>query len=80
MNPGQTVVMAVPAAVALAVALPAHADRTANALRAGDPAVVARVDGGACLVDLRCIDPDHDDRLAQAVLAALVVVGTEGSP
>ncbi len=64
----------------LAVALPAHADRTANALRAGAPAVVARVDGGACLVDLRCIDPDHDDRLAQAVLAALVVVGTEGRP
>ena len=55
----------------LAVALPGAADPVAAALRLGDPAVVARVDAGACLVDLRCIDPADDDRLAHAVKAAL---------
>ncbi len=55
-----------------AVALPAAA---APALRcpagpAGDP-VVGRVEHGRCLLDLRSVPADDDDRLARAVLAAL---------
>jgi L-seryl-tRNA(Ser) seleniumtransferase len=49
-----------------AVSLP---ERYAPRLRAGDPAVVARLDGGRCLLDLRCIPPSDDDALVQAVLA-----------
>jgi L-seryl-tRNA(Ser) seleniumtransferase len=48
-----------------AVALPTA---YAAPLRTGDPAVVARVEHGRCLVDLRCIDPRDDDRVAEAVL------------
>ena len=44
-------------------------ERYAARLRAGDPAVVARLDGGRCLLDLRCIPPSDDDALVQAVLA-----------
>mgnify|MGYP001593893176 CR=1 FL=1 len=55
----------------LAVALPGPPDPIATALRTGDPAVVARVDAGACLVDLRCIDPRDDERLATAIEVAL---------
>ena len=50
-----------------AVALPTA---YAAALRVGDPSVVARVERGRCLVDLRCVDPADDDRLADAVRAA----------
>jgi L-seryl-tRNA(Ser) seleniumtransferase len=49
-----------------AVSLP---ERYAAALRTGDPAVVARVEHGRCLVDPRCIAPSDDDALVQAVLA-----------
>lgn len=46
-------------------------------LRLGDPAVLPRVHGGACLIDLRCI-PEHDDnRLLAAVRRALAVIGPE---
>ncbi len=49
-----------------AVALPtAYAQR----LRRGDPSVVARVHRGRCLIDLRCVEPGDDPRLAAAVLA-----------
>ena len=51
-----------------AVRLPESA---AQALRAGDPAVLPRVHDGACLVDLRCIPEADDDRLIAAVIAAL---------
>ena len=43
----------------------------ARALRLGNPAVVARVQGGALLLDLRAIDPGNDDRLRDAVVAGL---------
>lgn len=43
----------------------------AAALRVGRPPVLARVDKGRCLVDLRCVDPTDDHLLAAAVLAAL---------
>ena len=49
-----------------AVSLP---ERYAARLRAGDPAVVARLEGGRCLLDLRCVPPEFDDELVQAVLA-----------
>jgi L-seryl-tRNA(Ser) seleniumtransferase len=49
-----------------AVALP---ERYAAALRAGDPAVLGRVERGRCLLDLRALPPDADDALLSAVLA-----------
>jgi L-seryl-tRNA(Ser) seleniumtransferase len=47
-----------------AAALAAH-------LRAGDPAVVGRVEHGAVLLDLRTIDPVDDVVLGGALAAAL---------
>jgi L-seryl-tRNA(Ser) seleniumtransferase len=41
------------------------------ALRAGADPVVARVEHGRCVVDLRSVDPDHDARLAAAIRAAV---------
>ena len=49
-----------------AVALP---ERYAAALRAGDPAVLARLDHGRCLLDLLAVDPTQDPALAAAVRA-----------
>lgn len=51
-----------------ALALPGP---VAPRLRAGDPPVVARVEGGRCLVDLRCVDPADDETVAAALRAAL---------
>ncbi len=49
-----------------AVALPSsYAER----LRAGEPCVVARVERDRCLVDLRCIPVEDDERVREAVLA-----------
>ncbi|MBW3578419.1 MAG: L-seryl-tRNA(Sec) selenium transferase [Actinobacteria bacterium] len=55
-------------AVALEVSQP---DELAGELRAGEPPVVGRVEGGTLLLDLRTIAPAHDDLLAEAVRAAL---------
>ncbi len=52
----------------LAVALP---ETVAAQLRSGDPAVVARVVDGRCLVDLRCVAQRDDERLTEAVRKAL---------
>ncbi len=49
-----------------AVALPAA---YLPALRLGDPCVVGRIEKDRCLLDLRCIPEQDDQRLAQAVLA-----------
>jgi L-seryl-tRNA(Ser) seleniumtransferase len=49
-----------------AVSLP---ERYAEQLRAGDPAVVGRLEGGRCLLDLRGVAPSDDDALIRAVLA-----------
>ncbi|NDU76509.1 L-seryl-tRNA(Sec) selenium transferase [Actinomadura sp. DSM 109109] len=38
-------------------------------LRRGTPAVMGRVEGGRCLLDLRSVPPDQDGVLAQAMLA-----------
>jgi L-seryl-tRNA(Ser) seleniumtransferase len=40
-------------------------------LRTATPPVVARVEDGRTLLDLRTIDPDHDDHVAAALVAAL---------
>jgi L-seryl-tRNA(Ser) seleniumtransferase len=47
-----------------AVELP---EACAERLRRGEPAVVARVDRGHCLVDLRCVPPE-DDALVEAAI------------
>jgi L-seryl-tRNA(Ser) seleniumtransferase len=49
-----------------AVALP---ERFAEALRAGDPCVVGRVENRRCLLDLRCVPPERDADVTKAVLA-----------
>jgi L-seryl-tRNA(Ser) seleniumtransferase len=51
-----------------AVRLP---EAAAAPLRAGDPAVLARVHDGACLVDLRCVPEADDERVLAAVRSAL---------
>ena len=51
-----------------AVELP---ETCAEALRRGEPAVVARVERGRCLVDLRCVPVEEDGRVEAAVHAAL---------
>jgi L-seryl-tRNA(Ser) seleniumtransferase len=38
-------------------------------LRAGTPAVVGRLEAGRCLLDLRTVAPEDDERLVKAVLA-----------
>ena len=50
-----------------AVELP---EELAYPLRRGEPAVVARVHGGHCLIDLRCVPEDDDERLVTAVQRA----------
>lgn len=50
-----------------AVALPAM---WAGHLRDGEPPVLARVQHGHCLVDLRAVDPDDDARLSAALVVA----------
>ncbi len=46
-------------------------DALARRLRTGDPAVVARVQDGAVLLDLRTIDPADDEALGAALARAL---------
>ncbi|HET7668636.1 MAG TPA: L-seryl-tRNA(Sec) selenium transferase [Mycobacterium sp.] len=47
-----------------AVSLP---ESYAAPLRTGSPAVVGRVEGGRCILDLRTVRPDEDEALARAV-------------
>jgi L-seryl-tRNA(Ser) seleniumtransferase len=47
-----------------ALSLPAH---LAEALRAGDPPVLGRVERGRLLLDLRCVPPAADATLAEAI-------------
>jgi L-seryl-tRNA(Ser) seleniumtransferase len=51
-----------------AVSLP---EPCARLLREADPGVVARVERGRCLVDLRCVPPEQDDDLEAALRVAL---------
>jgi L-seryl-tRNA(Ser) seleniumtransferase len=56
-----------------AVQLP---EEVARRLRTGNPVVLPRVHGGACLVDLRCVPEDDDERLAAALRSALAHVNS----
>jgi L-seryl-tRNA(Ser) seleniumtransferase len=44
-------------------------ERYASPLRTGTPAVVGRLEGGRCVLDLRTVAPDEDELLLSAVLA-----------
>lgn len=59
-----------------AVQLPQAA---AALLRLGDPAVLPRVHGGVCLIDLRCLPERDDDRVLAAIQAALAALDTSES-
>ena len=48
-------------------------------LRTGRPAVVGRVEQGRLLLDLRCVPPDADETLGDAVAAASAVADRGGS-
>ena len=54
-------------------------DALARRLRTGDPAVVARVQDGAVLLDLRTIDPADDVILGEAIARALAPHGREAA-
>jgi L-seryl-tRNA(Ser) seleniumtransferase len=43
------------------------------ALRNGEPPVVGRIDSGRVVLDLRTVDPGHDEDLATAIEQALGV-------
>jgi L-seryl-tRNA(Ser) seleniumtransferase len=47
------------------------ADELDAALRAGDPPVIARIDNDRVMLDMRTVPVADDDRLAEAVIAAL---------
>jgi L-seryl-tRNA(Ser) seleniumtransferase len=49
----------------------ASPDRLLAVLRAGDPAVVGRIEAGEVVLDLRTVDPADDPRLATALRGAL---------
>jgi len=53
-------------------------DRLLAALRSGTPAVVARIEDGRAVLDLRTVDPTTDAVLAAAIRAAIHGIG-EGS-
>ncbi len=50
----------------------------AAALRRGDPGVVARVERGRCLVDLRCVPEESDAELLAAIRAVLAAADAKG--
>ncbi|MCW2524721.1 MAG: L-seryl-tRNA(Sec) selenium transferase, partial [Frankiales bacterium] len=50
-------------------------EKFAEPLRTGEPAVVGRVEGGRCLLDLRCVPVEQDPLLAAAILASAASVG-----
>jgi L-seryl-tRNA(Ser) seleniumtransferase len=61
--------------VALAARRP---DALVAALRTGSPAVVGRIEGGRVILDLRTVEPDRDNELEAAVLAAVLAVRGAG--
>ena len=54
------------------------ADRLLAALRAGDPAVLGRIERGRVVLDLRTVDPAADDDLAGALERALEATRSDG--
>lgn len=55
-----------------AVRLP---ESLAKPLRVGEPSVVTHVQDGACLVDVRCVDPSDDHVLAARIIECARAVG-----
>jgi len=53
----------------------AATNRLLAALRAGEPAVLGRIEDGRVVLDLRTVDPSADPELGGAVAAALSVAG-----
>jgi L-seryl-tRNA(Ser) seleniumtransferase len=65
---------ALPGATLPSVALaldPAHPADLAERLRRGDPPLVARINAGRVLVDLRSVLPEEDAAVVRALLDAL---------
>jgi L-seryl-tRNA(Ser) seleniumtransferase len=54
------------------------ADGLARHLRRTDPPIIARVEGGAVLLDLRTVPPAHDTLVTEAVRRALARSGAAG--
>lgn len=55
-----------------AIAIPhPHADEICRRLRAADPPVIARIEDGAALLDLRCVSEGEEAALANALTNAL---------
>jgi L-seryl-tRNA(Ser) seleniumtransferase len=52
-----------------------HADAVARSLRLGSPPVVARIAGGALLLDPRTVDPLDDAALLDALRRAIPAAG-----
>ncbi len=71
--PGQTL-----ESVGLVVVGP-QADALASLLRAGDPAVVGRIESGAVMLDLRTVEPSDDAELGDALARALAAP-RDGAP
>ena len=65
------------------VALPGWAlrlpEEVAGLLRTGNPAVLPRVHDGCCLLDLRCVPEEEDERILQAVRQALATLERAGT-
>ena len=59
---------------------PAGAGEVLARLRAGDPPVVARVERGRVVLDLRTVPPEQDDLVAAALTAALEPPEGPGGP
>jgi L-seryl-tRNA(Ser) seleniumtransferase len=55
----------------VALALGRNAQQLEERLRLGDPSVIGRMAEGRLLIDLRTVQPDEDDIVADAVRAAL---------
>ena len=68
--PGETI----PSAGLVVEAPGRTADLILASLRAGDPAVIGRAEGGAVLLDLRTVPPEADDALAAALARAIAAV------
>jgi L-seryl-tRNA(Ser) seleniumtransferase len=62
--------------IALAAPRPASANRLLDALRAGVPAVLGRMEDGRVVLDLRTVAPASDGELGRAIAAATGAAGT----
>jgi L-seryl-tRNA(Ser) seleniumtransferase len=74
--PGETL-----ASVGVAIKAAAGSpDRLLGALRTGTPAVVARIEDGRVVLDLRTVVPAADPTVVEAIRAAVAYLGGSGRP